>query len=360
MQYRSPTDFSHAATPRTGVLLANLGTPEAPDRRSVRRYLKEFLWDPRVVEASRPLWWLVLNGIILNTRPARSARAYASVWGENGSPLLDMSLRQHRALSEALGQRHGADVVVALGMRYGKPSIREALESLDAAGCRRLLVLPLYPQYSATTTASIFDAVTTELHRWRWIPELRFVNQYHDHDGYIDALADSVRRHQQQHGRPRLLLMSFHGIPREYFDHGDPYYCHCQKTARLLAERLGLAADDYRVTFQSRLGPKQWLQPYTDATLRELPASGIRDVQVICPGFSADCLETLEEIAVENRDTFVEAGGERYGYIPALNDDTAHIDMLAGLVDRHLAGWAGQGEDPRQTVARAGALGADF
>ena len=352
--------FHHDRPARTGVLLVNLGTPEAPDRAAVRRYLKEFLWDPRVVEMARPIWWLVLNGIILNTRPARSAKAYRKVWTDEGSPLLQISKRQRTALAGRLASRAGGEVPVALGMRYGKPSIESALEQLRAADVRRVLVLPLYPQYSATTTASIFDAVTSELRTWRWLPEMRFVNHYHDDPGYIAALAGSVRRYRAKNGDAERLLMSFHGIPEEYFHKGDPYFCECQKTGRLLAESLGLDQAQWQISFQSRLGPKQWLQPYTDHTLEALAGQGIKSVQVICPGFSADCLETLEEIAMENRAVFLEAGGERYEYIPCLNDDAGHMDMLAGLVERHIQGWdPGLDEPAMATVlARAVALGA--
>lgn len=350
--------FKHDQIPQIGVLLVNLGTPDAPDRASVRRYLKEFLWDPRVVEMSRPLWWLVLNGVILNTRPARSAHAYQKVWTEHGSPLLTISRQQRAALADVLAERFGTRVPVALGMRYGNPSIRSALEELRDAGVRRILVLPLYPQYSATTTASIFDAVTTELRGWRWLPELRFINHYHDEPAYIGALADSVRRHRLEFGDADRLLMSFHGIPEEYFHKGDPYFCECQKTGRLLAEQLDLGPDQWQLTFQSRLGPKQWLQPYTDKTLEGMAQSGIKSVQVLCPGFSADCLETLEEVAMEDRDIFLAAGGERYEYIPCLNDDNDHIAMLAGLVDQHTQGWGPSLEDPSATLQRAIALGA--
>ncbi|MFZ1574298.1 MAG: ferrochelatase [Chromatiaceae bacterium] len=354
MKYLSESDYSHGQVARTGILLANLGTPDAPDRVSVRRYLKEFLWDPRVVEMSRPLWWLILNSIILNTRPQRSAHAYASVWSEEGSPLLAISKAQHQRLAETLGP----DIRVELAMRYGRPAIASGLEALRRAGARRILVLPLYPQYSGTTTASVFDTVTAEIRRWRWIPELRFVNQYHDDAGYIQALADSVHTFQEANGRPDQLIMSFHGLPQTYFDAGDPYYCHCQKTARLLAESLQLSSTDYRVTFQSRLGVKAWLKPYTDETLKALPAQGVRRVQVLCPGFSADCLETLEEVAMENRDYFLEAGGESYQYIPCLNDGAGHINFLRDLIERHLQGWElVTGGDPA-TLARAQALGA--
>ena len=354
MKYLSESDYVHGQPPATGVLLVNLGTPDAPDRVAVRRYLKQFLWDPRVVETPRPLWWLILNGIILTTRPQRSARAYASIWGQDGSPLLSVSRAQHARLVEALGPT----LKVELAMRYGQPSIPQALAALRQAGVRRLLVLPLYPQYSGTTTASVFDAVAQEIRGWRWIPELRFVNQYHDDPGFIAALADSVRAYQAEHGQPQRLVMSFHGLPQAYFDAGDPYHCQCHKTARLLAERLGLGAGDHAVTFQSRLGVKAWLRPYTDEYLQGLPGQGIRRVQVICPGFSADCLETLEEVAMENRDHFLAKGGETYDYIPCLNDGAGHIAFLQDLIHRHLQGWEPAPFDGPASLARAKALGA--
>lgn len=352
MNAETSSDFRHDAPECLGVLLTNLGTPDSCSRTDVRRYLGEFLWDKRVVEVSRPLWWLLLNLVILNTRPRRSAAAYQRVWTDAGSPLLVISRQQEAALQEKLAQQQEYPVKVVLAMRYGNPSIAAGLESLRQAGARRILVLPLYPQYSATTTASTFDAVTAELRRWRWLPEVRFVNHYHDDPAYIDALAASVQAYQSQHGTPDRLLMSFHGIPRDYFLAGDPYHCEAHKTARLLAENLGLDNTQWQLSFQSRLGPREWLRPYTDETLRKMAAEGIRKVQVICPGFSADCLETLEEVAMENRDIFLEAGGETYEYISCLNAEPRHIDMLAGLVARHTDGWV-----PAQTAAeRAAAL----
>ncbi len=324
-----------AAGDAIGVLLVNLGTPASPSNGDVRAFLKEFLGDPRVVEGNRVLWWLVLNGVILTTRPRRSAKAYAKVWGDDGSPLLTISIRQADALREALA----GQAVVELAMRYGKPSIADGLAQLRQAGVSRVLVLPLYPQYSATTTASVFDGVAQALERERSLPELRFVNRYHNDPAYIDALSDSVRAHQAEHGEADLLLMSFHGIPQEYVDRGDPYYVECQESARLLAANLGLDESRWKLSFQSRLGPRQWLQPYTDETLGELAASGTKSVQVICPGFSVDCLETLEEIAIENREVFLSSGGERYEYIPCLNDQPAHIDMMRQLVLRNIEGW---------------------
>jgi ferrochelatase len=334
----SPT-YDHATPDRLGVLLANLGTPDAPTPSAVRRYLKEFLWDPRVIEVPRPIWWLILNGVILNVRPRRSAHAYQQVWTAEGSPLLVHSRRQAQALQGALDKRLPGPVTVALGMRYGQPSVASALAQLRAANARRVLVLPLYPQYSATTTASVFDAVAAELRTCRWLPELRFVNHYHDAPGYVAALAESVRRFQAEHGRPDRLLLSFHGVPKRYLLAGDPYHCECQKTGRLLAEALGLAPKAWGVSFQSRVGREEWLRPYTDETLKQWAKEGVRRVQVICPGFAADCLETLEEIALQNRDTFLAAGGTEYAYIPCLNDDPAHVDALADLAVQHCQGW---------------------
>ena len=351
--------FRHDQADRTGILMVNLGTPDAPDRASVRRYLKEFLWDPRVVEGSRIAWWLVLNLIILNTRPSRSAEAYRKIWTAQGSPLMDISRRQQQALQARLNERHGDALQVALAMRYGNPSIREGLERLRDAGARRVLVLPMYPQYSATTTASIFDEITHQLRAWRWLPELRFINHYHDDAAYITALAESIDAWRAAHGAAEHLLLSFHGIPQEYFDKGDPYYCECQKTARLLVEALGLPTERWTLSFQSRLGPRQWLQPYTDRTLEALAQRGVKSVQVVCPGFSADCLETLEEVAMENREIFLHAGGERYEYIPCLNDQAAHIQMLAGLVERHIQGWPSGDEDPQEVLERARRQGAE-
>lgn len=336
---KNTTDYRHDTPECVGVLLTNLGTPDSAGRSDVRRYLKEFLWDQRVVEIPRIAWWFVLNLIILNTRPKRSSAAYAKVWTDEGSPLLVISKKQAKALQAALESQLSGQVKVELAMRYGNPSIAAGLDKLRQAGARRILVLPLYPQYSASTTASTFDAVTNEIQRWRWIPELRFINHYHDNKGYISALASGIRRYWAEHGQPAKLVMSFHGIPKEYFTAGDPYFCECHKTARLLADELDLSDEQWQLTFQSRLGPKEWLTPYTDKTLESLAREGVKKVHVICPGFSADCLETLEEIAMENKEVFIQAGGEDYAYIPCLNDDSEHIDMLSELLLRHAQGW---------------------
>lgn len=321
-----------------GLLLVNLGTPDSPSRADVRRYLKEFLSDPRVVEGSRITWWLLLNGIILNIRPKQSAAAYQKIWTPEGSPLLFHTQRQRDALQHQLGDQ----VKVVIAMRYGNPSIAGGLAELKQAGCGRILVFPLYPQYSATTTGSVFDGVSKELQQWRWIPELRILNQYYDYPGYIDALANSVRAFRKENGQADKLLMSFHGLPKEYAEADDPYAIQCQQTARLLADALDLEPSEWTLSYQSRVGSKEWLQPYTDATLEQLPGQGVKKIQVICPGFAADCLETLEEIAMEYRDTFMSAGGEGYQYIPCLNDSPAHIDTLTKLARQYLGGWLEQ------------------
>ncbi len=339
MKYKGSANFRHDTDAPAGILIANLGTPDAPDPASVRRYLAEFLWDPRIVEQPRWLWWLALHGVILRIRPARVAKAYQTVWTEYGSPLLAISRRQRDALQRALARRCAAPVEVALGMRYGQPSIASALESLRQKGIQQLLVLPMYPQYSATTTGAVFDDVFDELKAWRWVPELRLIQHYHDAPAFIAALADSVEAHWRAHGRADRLLLSFHGLPKRYIKAGDPYFCECHKTGRLLAERLGLADDDWYLAFQSRFGREEWLKPYTDHTLRDWANQGVRRVQVLCPGFSADCLETLEEIAEQNKSQFLAAGGESYEYIPALNDQAAHIDALATLLLCHASGW---------------------
>jgi len=332
-------DYHHESIDSTGVLFCNLGTPEAPTTGAVRRFLREFLSDPRVVEIPRPIWWLILNLIILPFRPRHAAKAYQSVWMERGSPLMVISEDQRDALATELATQMDIEMPVALAMCYGKPSIPEAMEKLRKQGVRRLLVLPAYPQYSATTTAAIFDIVSRELQQWRWIPELRTINNYHDDPRYIDALASSVREFRERNPSSQRLLMSFHGLPEAMLLAGDPYYCQCQATARLLAEKLGLNDDDWAISFQSRLGKAKWLQPYTDKTLEQWAKDGVESVDVICPGFSADCLETLEEMAMQNRDVFLEHGGKQYQYIPALNTNAAHIQLFAALVQQHTQGW---------------------
>ncbi|HFC53815.1 MAG TPA: ferrochelatase [Gammaproteobacteria bacterium] len=326
--------------PPIGVLLTNMGTPEAPTPAALRRYLAEFLWDPRIVEMPRLLWWLILHGRILRTRPRRSAQAYQSIWTERGSPLLVTTLKQGELLQRLLGERLPGPVRVEVAMRYGAPSIGDGLERLRRAGCDRILVLPLYPQYSATTTGSTFDAVTAALTGVRRVPELRFVAGYHDDAGYVRSLANSIREQWERRGtRPDRLLFSFHGIPRKGWLDGDPYPEQCHATARLVARQLGLDDEAWQVAFQSRFGRAEWVTPYTDETLRGWGEQGVAAVDVICPGFAADCLETLEEIGEENRRRFLEAGGRSYHYIPALNTREDHMEALAALARRHMRGW---------------------
>ncbi|MGD8265779.1 MAG: ferrochelatase [Chromatiales bacterium] len=335
--YTAPV-FPDSDDEKIGILLVNLGTPRAPDKGAVRTYLDEFLSDTRVVERPPILWQPILKGIILNTRPKKSAEAYSSVWTEEGSPLLVISKKQRKALQQALDPDVNRFKVV-LAMRYGSPSIKHGLSVLRKFNARRILVLPLYPQYSATTTASIFDEVTEQLRNWRWLPEMRFINSYADDPDYIKALADSVREHRAKHDQGEKLLFSFHGIPQDYVDKGDPYASECMKTIHALTQELGMDDGQWINSFQSRLGPTQWLQPYTDETVKNLAKEGVESVDVICPGFSVDCLETIEEIGMENREYFIEAGGKQFNYIPALNDAPAHINMMKNLVLRHTQGW---------------------
>jgi ferrochelatase len=338
VSFRPEPAHRHGGAARVAVLLVNLGTPDAPTPPALRRYLAEFLSDPRVVEIPKALWWLILHGIILRVRPAKSAQKYAAIWTPEGSPLAVWTAKQAKLLLGYLGEA-GHAVLVRHAMRYGQPSIAQALDALRAEGATRVLVLPLYPQYSATTSASVFDAVAAWGQASRWVPELRFVQQYHDDAGYIAALAAQVQAHWQREGRGRMLVMSFHGVPERTLQLGDPYHCHCHKTARLLAAQLGLAKEQYRVTFQSRFGKAQWLQPYTEPTLQQLARDGVERVDVICPGFVADCLETLEEIDQEAREAFIEAGGKTLHYIPCLNDRHEWIVALRDIALRHLQGW---------------------
>lgn len=326
----------HGRLERCAVLLVNLGTPEAATASAVRRYLAEFLGDPRVIDLPRWFWLPLLHGVILPLRSRRSAHAYASVWTERGSPLLALS----QDLTDAVRAELDPGIEVVCAMRYGRPGIAETLRRLDAeGGLRRLLVLPLYPQFSSTTTATVFDAVTAELQRWRWPPELRFINEYWREDAWAKAVAERIRRHWQEHGRGQRLLFSFHGIPKRYVLAGEPYFCHCQGSARRIVAELGLAPDEWLVSFQSRVGRAEWLRPYTDETVLNLARDGVRRLDVVCPGFAVDCLETLEEIALQNRDAFLGVGGEWLAYIPALNADPDHAVLLAALVRRHGQGW---------------------
>ncbi len=329
---------AHCKPARAGILMVNLGTPEAPTAKALRPYLKQFLGDRRVVEVPRPIWWLILNGIILPFRAPKSAKAYAEVWTDEGSPLMVNNQRLAGKFADRIASDL-PDVSVALAMSYGQPSIKAGLDRLKAENVQRLIVLPLYPQYSATTTASVFDQVTTWMQGQRWFPELRFINDFYREESWQQAVADSIRRHQAEHGKPDKLLFSFHGIPKRNLQAGDPYHCQCKFSARKIAERLGLEESDWHVSFQSRLGRAEWLKPYTDQTLEEMGHAGVKKLQVVCPGFSIDCLETLEEIAMEGKEEFVEAGGEDLQYIPCLNDSDVHVDLLTALCRKHGQGW---------------------
>ena len=326
-------------TSQIGVLLANTGTPDTPTPAAVRRYLAQFLADRRVIETPRWLWLPILHGVILNVRPRRSARLYQKVWTEAGSPLLVNARRQAEGLRARLVERLPQPPQVVLGMRYGNPSIPAALRQLQAAGVTRLLVLPLFPQYSSTTSGAIFEAVFKELSLWRSIPELRSVQGYHGHPAYIQALARSLHEYQALHGQAQYTLLSFHGIPQSYADRGDPYPLQCQRTAGLLAEQSGLKNGAWGFAFQSRFGPQKWLQPYTSQALERRGKEGCASLQALCPGFSADCLETLEEIAQTGQESYLHAGGQAFGYIPALNDRPYHLDALAEIIIQHLQGW---------------------
>jgi ferrochelatase len=357
MAFKKEPAYTHGQAPSTAILLCNLGTPDAPTPAALRRYLAEFLGDHRVVEIPKPIWWLILHGFILRLRPAKSAAKYATIWTPEGSPLKVWTEKQAQRLQEWM-QQQGYHVTVRYAMRYGNPSMAAQLDALKAEGATRVLVLPAYPQYSGTTTASVFDAVYHWADRVRTIPELRFINRYHDDAGYIRALAARVRAHWQAHGRPDQLVMSFHGVPERTLHLGDPYHCECHKTARLLAQELGLGKEQYRVTFQSRFGKARWLEPYTEPSLVALAQSGVKRVDVVCPGFTSDCLETLEEIAQEAREAFLHAGGQAFHYIPCLNDSPEWIAAMGHLSVQHLGGWPTRQAPVAATLAasRAAAL----
>jgi ferrochelatase len=336
----------HGETPAVGVLLSNLGTPEAPTAPALRTYLREFLSDPRVIELPRWQWRLILELFILPRRPAASAALYRKVWTPQGSPLLTGTVALAGALQETLRARSEVPVHVAVGMRYGNPSLAAAVRELADKGCRRVLLFPLYPQYSGSTTGSTCDALFGELSRWRWVPELRTVGSYHDDPGYVRALAASIRDSWREQGRSERILFTFHGIPRRYFDNGDPYYCHCQKTARLVAEELSLAPGEWLVTFQSLFGKEEWLKPYTDETVKRLGGERLASLDAACLGFAVDCLETLEEIDGLNRELFTHAGGGTFRYVPCLNLRADHVEALTGIALRHLGGWLTPGAPP--------------
>jgi len=358
--YQTAPKLEHGLPESTGVLVVNLGTPDAPTSGAVRRFLKQFLSDPRVVEYPRLLWWLILNLIILVIRPSRSAAAYRKIWTDQGSPLLLHSRAIQNKLRDRLNSISVTPIHVELAMTYGEPSISDAIDQLLAKGARRILTLPLYPQYSGTTTAAVFDVLARKLGGLRWIPETRFINDYHDAPGYIDALAASIRESWTANGRGDKLLMSFHGVPEGTLMNGDPYHCQCQKTARLLANRLELRDDEWMIAFQSRVGREKWLAPYTDKTVRELGAQGLSRIDVGCPGFSTDCLETLEEIEMQNTEFFQEAGGGSLHYIPSLNARDDHVRFLGDLVLQHTAGWTNNVDRSclKESADRARAKGA--
>jgi protoporphyrin/coproporphyrin ferrochelatase len=365
MSYFPEPKYQHGDVLKTGVLLVNLGTPDAPTPKALRVYLKEFLSDPRVVEIPRWAWWLILNGIILNTRPRKSAEKYATVWTEEGSPLRFHTEKQAVLLRGYLGERIKTPHAVAWGMRYGSPSVESGMLELRKQHCDRILVVPLYPQYSSTTTASVYDAVANTVRRMRNVPALRFLRNFHDHPAYIAAAARQVSEYWMANGRPDKLVMSFHGVPRFSLTRGDPYHCECHKTARLIAEELGLKPEQYIVSFQSRFGRAEWLTPYTIEVMAQLGKAGTGRIDVFCPGFVSDCLETLEEIAIENKTEFLQAGGKDFHYIPCLNERHEWIQALARIAAENLHGWASTEHDAaaaskaaESTHSRAMALGA--
>ncbi len=336
MTYSSDESIDASPGPSDAVLLLNLGTPQAPTAAAVRRYLAEFLSDTRVIDYPRWLWWPLLHGVILRVRPRVSARAYASIWTPQGSPLLTYTRNVAERLHESFA---GQGLRVTFAMRYGEPSIAATIDKLLAGGVRRVLVVPLYPQYSATSSGSALDGVFMALQKQRWLPKLRCIDDYHDQPEYIEALAGSIEAYWLDHGRGERLILSFHGIPQRYARAGDPYEAQCMATAKLLRERLGLDEATMLVTFQSRVGREPWLQPYTDVTLEQLGRDGVRHVQVACPGFAVDCLETLEEIAIRGREQFQAGGGGRLDYIPALNDGDGQIRLLSNLIESNTLDW---------------------
>lgn len=354
-RYRGLQDFQHGGEPAMGVLIVNLGTPDAPTTAAVREYLAEFLSDPRVVEIPRLLWKLILHGIVLRLRPAKSAEAYQRVWTEDGSPLMTGSADLTDQIAARLDELVPGKTVVKLAMRYGKPSIAQTLQDMQAQQVERLMIVPLYPQYSGATTGTVADAVFQELSRWRWVPELRLLGTYHDDPAYIHSVVQSVRDHWRTHGQADKLFISFHGMPKATLEAGDPYFCHCHKTARLIADDLGLHESQWEMAFQSRFGKAEWLKPYVAERLQQLPGEGIKNLTVICPGFSIDCLETLDEIAVEGRESFLQAGGNSFDYIPALNATPAHVSFMTERIISQASGWpelrASDSEQQKQALA---------
>ncbi len=361
MTYQTEPAYTHGTPEKTAVLLVNLGTPNAPTAEAVKPYLREFLGDPRVVEIPKLIWWLILNGVILNVRPKKSAAKYASIWLPQGSPLKVYTERQVTLLRGYLGEKtKGVPLVVDYAMRYGNPSIPSVLAKLKAQNCQRILLLPMYPQYAASATGTACDVVFNELATQRNMPALRTIKHFYDHPGYIAATAQNIRDYWTLHGRPDKLVMSFHGVPRYTLDKGDPYHCQCHKSGRLIAEALGLSKEQYIVSFQSRFGQAEWIQPYTTAMLKELGKHKTKRVDVVCPGFVVDCLETLEEIVQEGKEDFQHAGGGEYHYIPCLNDRPEWIHALTDLVLDNLHGWLDKPDATQleQGRLRALALGA--
>lgn len=350
--------FRHDYTPKTGILLINLGTPAAPTAKALRPYLKQFLSDSRVIEIPKAIWWFILNGIILNVRPAKSAAKYATIWTPDGSPLLVHTQKQATLLKGLLGEQGMRNLVVDYAMRYGQPSVEQTIVKMREAGVERLLVIPLYPQYAGSSSATALDDVFRTLQKMRNMPEVRTVRHFHDHPAYIQALADSVREHWRLNGRAEKLVMSFHGVPRFTLDKGDPYHCECLKTGRLLAEELGLSKAEYVVSFQSRFGKAEWIKPYTTEVLSQLARDGVSKIDIMCPGFVGDCLETLEEIAMEGKEDFLTHGGKEYRYIACLNERPAWITALAEIAAANLGGWITTPDDAEMRQLRARSCGA--
>lgn len=338
VKYIGEKDYEHGSKEKIGVLITNLGTPDAPNKKELKVYLNQFLSDPRVIELPKILWQIILKLVILQIRPSKSAEAYKQIWTDKGSPLLDIANRQLNKIQSSFSSKN-ENIVFEVGMRYGNPSIPDALLKLQKKQVRRLLVLPMYPQYCAATTGSTFDEVTNVLQKWRWIPEMRFINQYFEEKNYIEALSNSIKSFWKKTSKPQKIIFSYHGIPKRYLTNGDPYHCFCLKTTRLVKEHMGLSDDMIMTTFQSRFGREEWLKPYTSETLKELPKQGIKNIHIISPGFSSDCLETLEELEEENKEYFMESGGENYHYIPCLNDHDDHIDVFVNLIKKHTQGW---------------------
>ena len=335
VKYIGEKDYEHGSKEKIGVLITNLGTPDAPNRKELKVYLNQFLSDPRVIELPKILWQILLKLVILQVRPSKSAEAYKQIWTDKGSPLLDIANRQLSKIQSSFSSK-SENIVFEVGMRYGNPSIPNALLKLQNKQVRRLLVLPMYPQYCAATTGSTFDEVTNVLQKWRWIPEMRFINQYFEEKNYIEALSNSINTFWKNNEKPQKIIFSYHGIPKRYLTNGDPYHCFCLKTTRLVKEHMDLSDDEIMTTFQSRFGREEWLKPYTSEVMNELPRKGVKKVLVLSPGFSMDCLETIEEIKEENKEIFIDAGGESFDYVPCLNDNDEHVKFINDLISEKI------------------------